>query len=148
MPAPSSCVFMFIARARSNRFSMLYDASFMSNAPMMNAIMGSIIINYKCLTGVPELRTALCRHRHRQQRAGRQPHHGFGGRTAQRGEKAVMPGRRHADQVGVPVAGVIDNGLNHVAVADGDRQRLAWFGMALHLRRVTPDMSQAVRPVT
>ena len=55
-----------------------------------------------------------------------------------------MPGRRHADQIGLPVGGCFDNGFDHVTVADGDRDRMMRLAMARHLRRIAADMQQAL----
>ena len=52
----------------------------------------------------------------------------------------MMPGGRHADQIGLPVGGRIDDGFNHIALADRDRERMILFGMTLHLWRIATDM--------
>ena len=56
----------------------------------------------------------------------------------------MMPGGWHADQIGLPIAGHIDDGFNHIALADSDRERMIRLGVALYVRRIVADMQQAL----
>ena len=81
--------------------------------------------------------------RHREHRAGRLPHDALGGRAAQRIEKTVMTGGRHADQVGRPFGRGGEDRGHDVALARGDRRRFVRLRMVFQFGRPIADMQQA-----